>query len=304
MTVRASVIIPTYNEGGAIADCLTTLLDQEVPRRAYEVIVVDNGSDDGTCDVVRRYPVRLIQEGVRHRDAARNTGVRVARGSVLAFLNAPCRPYRSWLRVALEALDRGADCVAGCIEPKLADRANPWEQYDAAFFLRQQRYVASGWAATANLVVRREIFERVGPFRLLAAADTEWGLRASSQGVRFRYVAEARVWRVTRRTEQQMVEKVRRTFAGSGFLERQRSVSSVMILPLLGVAKAGVLAAGRLCSLWLQGRMPFRTLLRLLLRWPMLEWLKLSSFVQGWRAGASVPSAETPITGTLSDNIS
>ncbi len=83
-----SVIIPAYNAERYIADAIESALGQTLPP--YEIIVVDDGSTDGTADVVRRYgePVRLLLQRNRGPAAARNRGLMEARGEFVAFLDA------------------------------------------------------------------------------------------------------------------------------------------------------------------------------------------------------------------------
>ena len=83
-----SVVIPSYNCGGVIGDTLESVLAQDYP--ALEVIVVDDGSTDDTCDVVARYGdrVTLLQQRNAGAAVARNAGIRCARGDYVALLDA------------------------------------------------------------------------------------------------------------------------------------------------------------------------------------------------------------------------
>lgn len=93
-----SIVVPVYNGATTIRLCLEALQRLEYPRERYEVIVVDNNSTDGTPAIVSQYPVRLVYErALQGPHAATNTGVREARGDVLAFTDADCIPEPSWL---------------------------------------------------------------------------------------------------------------------------------------------------------------------------------------------------------------
>lgn len=82
-----TVVVPAYNCERYIAEALTSILTQGPAVK--EVIVVDDGSTDSTCEIVRRFgpPVRLIQQGNQGPAAARNKGLKEARGDYIAFLD-------------------------------------------------------------------------------------------------------------------------------------------------------------------------------------------------------------------------
>jgi glycosyltransferase involved in cell wall biosynthesis len=98
MTPKVSVVIPMLNARAYVADTLDGVFGQTVP--AHEVIVVDNGSTDGSPALVReRYPrARVISEPVPGPSAARNAGVAAASGDLLAF----CDSDDVWLPWKLE----------------------------------------------------------------------------------------------------------------------------------------------------------------------------------------------------------
>ena len=95
--VDVSVCIVTYRARDFLRDCLCSL--KENTRLNYEVIVVDDGSDDGTADGVEvEFPeIRLIRLAPSGLSAARNAGVAAAKGAILAFTDDDCEPDREWL---------------------------------------------------------------------------------------------------------------------------------------------------------------------------------------------------------------
>ena len=98
VAVRYSVVIPAYNAGRTLPDTLAALRNQSVPPEDYEVIVVDDGSTDETPSVVRRLGAKCITQPNRGPAAARNRGVRAARGEFVLFTDADCVPERDWIR--------------------------------------------------------------------------------------------------------------------------------------------------------------------------------------------------------------
>jgi glycosyltransferase involved in cell wall biosynthesis len=85
------------NGATVIGDLLASLVNQVAPPRDTEVIIVDNGSSDGTQDIVRRFNVTLLEEPRRGPAAGRNRGLDHARGDVIAYLDADTLPTRRWL---------------------------------------------------------------------------------------------------------------------------------------------------------------------------------------------------------------
>lgn len=194
-----SVIIPVLNEAFHLRSCLDALQRQRIGRERFEIIVVDNGSTDGTLDVVRGYPdVVLLHEPKADPYLARNRGIAAARGIVLAFTDGDCCADENWL-VALErAFDDGADIAVGCL-------AHPrgrgfWLDRYVDYYETKTRWVFEGphdeliYAHAGNMAARAEIFEMIGPFSALPTpGDTEllYRLRHHMNTSTIRYVDDA-----------------------------------------------------------------------------------------------------------------
>ncbi len=108
-----SVVIPCYNEEGLIGQCLEALAAQS--RRPLEIIVVDNNCTDQTVAIARCYPnVRIVKEKTQGLMAARSTGMDVARGDIIARLDADSRPATDWLtKLARIFEDQKVQAVTG-----------------------------------------------------------------------------------------------------------------------------------------------------------------------------------------------
>ena len=114
--VEVTVILPAYDERAAIGDDLDDIrrtMDQSGYR--YEIIVVDDGSKDGTPDIVRQRDwVRLLEHPFnRGTGAARTTGVKAARGAVVVFTDADRTYPNDRMPEMLAMIDAGADMVIG-----------------------------------------------------------------------------------------------------------------------------------------------------------------------------------------------
>lgn len=175
---RVSVIVPFRDAAQWLHSCLESLLAQEFTDQAYEIVAVDNGSRDGSSEVVREFPmVRLVHEPRIGSYAARNRGVKASRGSILAFTDADCIPQRDWLRRIMVALDDPQ--VKVVLGQRLPVSDSPllalWADYEGA----KEEFVFSGvahelyYGHTNNMAVQRSVFERCGPFlERLRGSDT------------------------------------------------------------------------------------------------------------------------------------
>lgn len=221
------MIVPAYDRADLLESCLASLVRQAYPPRCFQIFVVDNGSPTPLRELLGgSFPdVTWLDEPVVGPAAARNRALESARGDVIAFLDADCVAEPDWLAngVTFLAGHPAADLAAGRVEITLRDPARPTlvELYDKVFYLRQDRYVKLyRTAATANLFVRRRVFERAGRFdeNLLSGHDWEFCLRAGAAGFGIAYVPTASVRHPARSTWKQFVSVLRRHAAGRRLL--------------------------------------------------------------------------------------
>jgi glycosyltransferase involved in cell wall biosynthesis len=182
-----SVVIPAFNAGGRITRLLDSLEAQHYPRDRYEVIVVDNDSQDDTRERAAKYPVLLLSETRRRNPgSARNVGVQQAKGEVIAFIDADCIATPEWIVEAVKVMQmQGADLVAGNIHWLYSTPRGAAEIFDSLVHLRNDIHIRTNTAVTANLVVRSAVFEKTGLFpEWKAAEDYMFCLRAAAAGFR------------------------------------------------------------------------------------------------------------------------
>ena len=200
-----SVVIPHLNQPEALDACLTSLDSQSLERFLFEVIVVDNGSSSLPQDIVVNHSgTRLLQELQPGPGPARNFGVRSATGDIVAFIDADCRAHRDWLRNALQIIRSSPEgtIVGGDVRiwRNCWDTFTAIEAYEEVFSYRFKWFIEyHGFCGTGNLVVRRVDYEKAGPFAGIEfAEDVEWGQRARSVGLTFRYVPKMIVFHPAR----------------------------------------------------------------------------------------------------------
>jgi len=120
VNIFVSVIIPVFNEPQRIRKALESLVNQTYPRDTYEIIAADNGSLDATPLVLEEYRKKhsdllcfVVENKIQSSYAARNKGVREARGEILAFTDSDCLPARDWIESGVRALQEHAAACGG-----------------------------------------------------------------------------------------------------------------------------------------------------------------------------------------------
>lgn len=208
-----TVIIPHLNQSDELDVCLASLDAQRLDRACFEIIVVDNGSASPPHDVIARHPgARLLSELQPGPGPARNAGVQEASGEFLAFIDADCRSHPDWLLSALRTFQSYPDrtILGGDVRIWREDKNyTAIEAYEGVFAYRFKLYIEQhGFSGTGNLAVRRSDFYKVGPFGgIHVAEDMDWGRRALSAGLQFRYVPEMIVFHPARRSLQELYVK-------------------------------------------------------------------------------------------------
>jgi glycosyltransferase involved in cell wall biosynthesis len=209
-----SVVIPHLNQADSLDICLSSLDRQTLNRSRFEVIVVDNGSSPSPDYVVARHPnTTLLHELQPGPGPARNRGVRHSVGEFIAFIDADCRAHPDWLSSicrALECAPKGT-ILGGDVQiwRANAEKYTAIEAYESVFSYPFKAFIEQhGFCGTGNMALRRNDFDKVGPFGgIQFAEDVEWGQRARTAGLEFLYVPEVVVFHPARSTLQALYRK-------------------------------------------------------------------------------------------------
>lgn len=225
-TPRVSVIIPHYRDLGGLDLCLRALGRQTYPLSDFEVIVADNNSPEGEAAVAEVIAGRARLTVVREKGAgpARNGGVALARGDILAFTDSDCVPEAEWLAEGLAGLE-GYDFVGGRVTVLVDDlaRMSAAEAFERVFAFDFKTYITKkGFTGAGNLFCSRTVFDQVGGFRVGVSEDVEWSHRARGKGLRLGYVPRAIVGHPARRNWEELWGKWRRVNAETYGLYRER----------------------------------------------------------------------------------
>jgi glycosyltransferase involved in cell wall biosynthesis len=206
---------------------LHALKIQTYPRNLYEIIAVDNDSDDDIKKTVKSFPgVISAHEKKPSSYAARNKGISLAKGDILAFTDADCIPEKNWIEKGVKALNSTPNCglVGGNIKlfsqkkPNIVERHAIATQFGQEYFVRHWKF-----AATANMFTFKHLMEKVGTFdsTLKSSGDLEWGQRILKAGHSQIYAHDVLVHHHARSTLSQLFNRERRLIGGTYDLQRK-----------------------------------------------------------------------------------
>lgn len=216
--LQFSVIVPVYKQWHLVPNLLARLHEQSLPEEHFEILLVDNASPE--FDSPERLPAnaRILSCEAPGSYAARNLGAKHALGQWLAFTDADCLPTENWLEsLYAVACERHNSLVAGPVTIETwSARPNAWEIYDVVKGIPQDRYIARGYAATANLVVPKAVFDEFGGFdsKRFSGGDAEFCRRVGGGGHALFYCKAAQVIHPARSTWEEIATKARRIKGG------------------------------------------------------------------------------------------
>ncbi len=190
-----SVIVPVFEGERFLGDALDSVAAQT--HSSVETIVVDDGSPDGSAEIASGRPgVRVLREPHRGVAAARNAGLSVARGELIAFLDQDdeWQPQKLARQAAALAERPGLSIVLSHMQMTLVPGTPRPDWFEPAWLTSAKPgFVPSTW------LVRRGAFERVGTFdtSYAIACDSDWLTRAKDGGLASKMLSDVLVhWRV------------------------------------------------------------------------------------------------------------
>jgi GT2 family glycosyltransferase len=207
-----SVVIPSYNDRDKLARCLDSLSRLRPPEGGHEIVVVLDGSTDGSRELLehaeRRWPdLPLSWQALpenRGRSAARNQAIARARGRWIAFLDADLEVAPDWL-LTLRSVQTESEVVAvGAMRYRILDERGgerPLKRYQhylqtrGPWKCRHGQTILPRYFYTCNACVHRDLLDRAGPFdeelRVWGGEDIDMGLRLAQAGGRLVYAPAA-----------------------------------------------------------------------------------------------------------------
>jgi len=251
--MRVSVVVPVRNEAACIRKTLLGLASQEFPSHEYEILVIDGASEDGTPAIVAECllsvpNLHLFDNPKRLASAARNIGVRNARGDFVVIVDGHCQvrdPY--YLTRLVEAFETSGADTLGRPQPLRADRPTAFQRAVAAarsswLGHNPDSHIYSdqaGFVAPDNVAVayRRDVFDRVGHFdeSFDACEDVEFNTRIRRAGLTCYFTPAIAVEYQPRATFRGLVYQMMRYGRGRARLGRKdpSTISGPSLVPPL-----------------------------------------------------------------------
>jgi len=205
-TICLSVIVPAYNAAATIGRTLEALSKQNCSL-SFEVIVVDDGSSDGTADIVRGFAsVKYIFQDNAGPASARNHGAKLARGEYLAFTDSDCVPHEDWISQLMAGFiagdDRTADRNVGAVAGSYGI-ANPEKWLARSIYkeiLWRHTYLMPDFPnalGSYNFCVKKNVFDAIGGFntayRRASGEDNDLSYKIIRSGWQIYFQREALV---------------------------------------------------------------------------------------------------------------
>jgi cellulose synthase/poly-beta-1,6-N-acetylglucosamine synthase-like glycosyltransferase len=215
-----SIIVPAYNETARIASSIAALRAQDYPPGKLQIVVVDNGSTDGTFEVLKAMPgIVVLRENRPGSYAARNLALSHASGEVVCFTDADCSADTAWVRNAVAHLvDPNVGIVAGHVELDFGRRLrlSASELFEKCFSFRQADNARNHVCVTANWTSRMELMRRFGGFdaSVKSGGDHRLAAQIAAAGHRIIYARDAIVRHPARADFRELTRKRRRVIGG------------------------------------------------------------------------------------------
>lgn len=230
-----SVIIPVFNSIQFL-NRLFECLDKNSFIEGDEVIFIDNGSDDGSYEAcmseAEKHPglFKLYKyEEKASSYAARNYGIKKAKGDILAFTDSDCKPDADWMITIRENIEPGS-VLGGRIILDVVEKDNVWEIFDTIAHLQSEKNMRANSIATANMVIYRDDFLDVGFFEeRFSGGDYVWSNKAAEGGKKLVYAPDMIVHHPTRKTFRDILKKEQRIAYGDGNAMMKRGCSLCII---------------------------------------------------------------------------
>ncbi|MFN2190312.1 MAG: sugar transferase [Candidatus Promineifilaceae bacterium] len=206
-----SVIIPAHNAAHCIGDCIKAVANQSVDGVLYEIIVVDDGSDDGTVSIAENAGANVLRQPRRWPAAARNLGLEHAKGDIVCFTDADCVPKPDWIEELLKPFSDdeiiGAKGTYATRQKSLTARFVQHEYEDKYDRLKKQSTI--DFIDTHSAAYRKEILLANDGFdaRFNYLEDQELSFRLSARGYKMLFQPNATVYHLHSSTLGQYVRK-------------------------------------------------------------------------------------------------
>ena len=243
-----TVVVPVRNRELTIQPLLESLQKLDYDRNKVEVIVVDGNSTDKTREIVKKYPVKLVVEKRKGLNLARNTGIKCAKGEIVAFTDSDCRVPPNWITKIVENFkDPRVSCVGGSAKALDSDFISQYADNSIVrlmpFFMKREELEKVKpffrHPAGCNMAFRRKVAEEVGYFDeniQYGFDEVEFADRICRAGYKMILDPDVLVWHKHRSTFREFLKQNFQYGKGSGLvLKRKRLKDAVSKWSFLGL---------------------------------------------------------------------
>jgi glycosyltransferase involved in cell wall biosynthesis len=216
--------MPVYNNPSGLSDTLASLVEQKFNKDNYEIIIVDNNSEDNTLSLAGDYQKKfpklikvLIEDKIQGSYAARNRGIKIAKGKIIAFIDADMSVDKDWLWKIEKFMSVPDIEYAGCDVEIIGNDRSFHGLYNRIISFRvEERIKNNHYAPTCCLVIKKSIIDKLGLFdpRLISGGDWEFGNRAWVAGYKQYFIGNVIMKHPTRDSIKEFLRKNFRTGRG------------------------------------------------------------------------------------------
>lgn len=196
---HVSIIVPTHNRNSIVGACIESLFALSYPADRYEVIIVNDGSTDDTEKTLSAYrekapcAYRWFTQKNSGISAARNAGIRRAKGEVICFTDDDCVANKNWITELLRGFNKeSVGGVGGCV--KSVRTGSVYERYsEEAGLLSQKKFRSMNYLVGCNAAYRKSVLDKVGGFDtfLNACEDMDLAIQTQFRGYTLVYAHDA-----------------------------------------------------------------------------------------------------------------
>ncbi len=226
MNPTLSVIIPTHNSESTLKRCLGSLTTQSISRKQFEIIVVDDGSNDNTVNIAKKSLAdRVITTQPCFQGKARNIGAKDARGKLIAFIDSDCIAKDGWIKSIITELEK-LEAVTGPIENGNAQSNNAWAEYLIEFggWDEYKKRSPTRFLPGCNQAYTKIAFEKTDGFIETAASeDVLFGESLLNSGISPQFCPTVRIEHLCRTDKEKILKNMKLLGKYSAIARRHNS---------------------------------------------------------------------------------
>ena len=219
-----SIITPTFNRAHELKYLLESLENQKIDHNIFELIISDDGSTDGTRELIKdweiksSFSIKYIRQKNQGPGPARNHGLENSVGELIVFIDSDCEAHPDWLKIIMENYKKDSFDACGGPDSSKDDFTVLQKSIDFSMtsFLttggmrgHSENMIAEFYPRTHNMAIKKVLYDRIGGFGLLRhGQDIEFSNRIKKSGARIKFIKDAIVYHRRRTSLKQFYKQV------------------------------------------------------------------------------------------------